>query len=220
MAIHKTHGGDMITAVRQEAALEAQDAASHGYNGRDGDGAQLLKLCAGAVRIAAQKVRSIHAVPEVSADERAEYTSDLVARIIGEHGGRVPANDELTPGYLVKRAAGIILNDHARRTVAYDGHAAGRDGGAPESGADDRLTGTLTLTPEVLKLAEELELSETATRALAAAMIPATRKEWAAFWGYKTPKAFHVTVNRGRRELVAIGEANIRAALRNAQIAS
>lgn len=207
----------MTTAVKDNAALEAQDAASHGYNGRDGDGAHLLRLCAGAVRIAAQKVQSIHAVPAVSADERAEYTSDLVARIVGEHAGRIPAADELAPSYLVKRAAGIILNDHARRTVAYDGHAAGRDGGAPESGADTRLTGRLMLTPEVLAIAAELDLSETATRALAAAMIPATRKEWADFWGYKTPKAFHVTVNRGRRELVAIGEANIREALRNVQ---
>lgn len=220
MAIHKTHGGDMITEVRDNAGLEAQDAASHGYNGREGNGAHLLKLCAGAVRIAAQKVESIHAVPGLSADERAEYTSDLVARIVGEHGGAVPASDKLQPGYLVKRAAGIILNDHARRTVTYDGQQAGREPGAAETNGDSRLTGPLTLTVEVLKVAEELELSETATRALAAAMIPATRAEWAEFWGYKTPKAFHVTVNRGRRELAAIGEANIRAALRNAQIAS
>ena len=45
-----------IHSVKDYAAIAAQDAASHGYNGREGKAAQLLKECARAVRIAARKV--------------------------------------------------------------------------------------------------------------------------------------------------------------------
>jgi len=204
----------MSTLVKDNAAREAEDAASHGYQGRDGRGAELLKACARAVRIAAGQVERAHAVPAVSADERAEYTADLVARIVGEHGGAIPNAADLAASYLVKRAGGIILNDHQRRTVGFvDTHEPGRDGGAAEAGRDDRLTGPLELTADVLAIAERLELSETATRALAAAMIPATREEWAEFYGYGSGKAFHVIAWRGRAELVAIGEDSIRGAL-------
>src|SRR4051794_1150040 len=180
--MESTNGGEAMstTLVKDNAAREAEDAASHGYNGREGRGADLLRACASAVRIAAGQVERAHAVPMVSADERAEYTSDLVARIVGEHRGEIPDSANLAASYLVKRAAGIILNDHQRRTVGLaETHAPGRDGGAAEAGRDERLSGPLELTADVLAIAAELELSETATRALAAAMIPATREEWA-----------------------------------------
>jgi hypothetical protein len=204
----------MQTLVKQNAAQEAEDAASHGYNGREGKGAQLLKLCAKAVRIAAGGIQRGYSVPEVSADERAEYTSDLVARIVGEHGGHIPAAADLCMSYLIERAGGLILNDRHRRAVGFeDTHEQGRDGGAAEAGRDDRLSGPLELTPEVEAVAVELGLSATGTKALAFFMLPGTRAEFAELFGYATPKAFHVVAWRGRRELVAIGEDAIRDAL-------
>jgi hypothetical protein len=210
------NGGESMSIVKDNAAQEAEDAARHGYNGRDGDGAKLLKLCAKAVRIAAANVQRGYGIPAVSADERAEYASDLVARMLGENGGRIPAPGSLSDAYLVQRAAGIILNDRERRTIGMGGGNLAEDAravGAAEAGADHRLTGPLALTDEVERLAAELELSETGKRALAACMIPATRQEWADFFGYSSGKAFHVVAWRGRAELVAVGEGAIRDAL-------
>ena len=209
----------MQTLVKHNAGQEAEDAASHGYHGRDGKGAQLLKACAKAVRIAAGNVQRGYGVPEVSADERAEYVADLVARIVGEHRGEIPDAADLCTSYLVERARGLILNDRSRRTVAFSEYHedAAPDGGAAEAGRDDRLSGPLELTPEVEAVAAELGLSATGTKALAFFMLPGTRAEFAALFGYSTPKAFHVVAWRGRRELVAVGEDAIRAALAKVQ---
>lgn len=210
--------------VKDNAAQEAADAARHGYNGRDGDGAKLLKLCAKAVRIAAGNVRRGYGIPAVSADERAEYASDLVARVLGEHGGMIPDPASISTAYLTQRAAGIILNDRERRTVKLGGAdmspELSRGISTSEAGADSRLTGPLELTEEVEQLAAELSLSETGKRALAACLIPATREEWAAFFGYSSGKAFHVTAWRGRAELVAVGEDAIRDAMRRVENAT
>jgi len=204
----------MQTIVKDNAAREAEDAASHGYQCRDGKGAELLKACAKAVRIAAGNVQRGYSVPEVSADERAEYVADLVARIVGEHGGEIPDAADLCMAYLVERSRGLILNDRHRRAVGFeDTHEQGRDGGAAEAGRDDRLSGPLELTPEVEAVAAELGLSATGTKALAFFMLPGTRAEFAALFGYSTPKAFHVVAWRGRRELIAVGEGAIRNAL-------
>lgn len=208
----------MQTLVRDNAAREAEDAASHGYSGREGKGAKLLKQCAKAVRIASGNVQRGYGVPAVSADERAEYTADLVARIVGENGGRIPEPGAVALSYLTQRAVGLILNDRHRRAVAlYDGSEPGRDGGAGEAGADSRLTGPLSIPPVVERLGALLGLSETARRALAVGMVPATRKEWAEFWGYSSPKAVHVIAHRGRAEIVALGEDAIREALRTVE---
>lgn len=205
----------MNTIVKDDAKLRAEDAASHGYAGRTGKGAALLKMTAEAVRIAGRNVQRGYGCPYVGADERAEYTADLVARIVGEHGGRVPEPGALCLTYLAQRAAGIILNDRERRAEAFDGSEPEpcRDGGEAEAGADSRLTGPLSIPPVVERLGELLDLSETGRRALAVSMIPATRREWAQLWGYKSPKAVHVIANRGRREIVAKGESAVRDAL-------
>jgi hypothetical protein len=205
----------MKQLVRDDAKERAEDAASHGYNGREGNGADLLKMTAEAVRIAGRNVQRGYGVPYVTADERAEYTADLVARIVGEHGGRVPAPGELNLSYLSQRAAGIILNDRERRAEAFDGAEPDdcRDGGAGEACADKRLTGPLSVPPVVERLGDLLNLSQTGRRALAVGMVPATRREWARLWGYDSPKAVHVIAHRGRREIIAKGESAVRAAL-------
>lgn len=212
----------MSTTIETEGAQLKEDAIRHGYNGRDGDAAVLLKNCARAVRIAAEQMRRNFGVPAVSADERAEYCSDLVARILGEHGGRIPKQDEVATAYLIQRAKGIIMNDMHRRSISFDG--AGdvsiadrleptRSAGADQAGRDERLTGPLTITADVEAIADRLELSGSARKALAQAMIPGTRKEWAEHFGYASGKVFHVIAHRGRAELVAIGEESIREAL-------
>jgi hypothetical protein len=208
----------MSTIVKDNAAREAEDAARHGYNGRNGNGAQLLKACARAVRIAAGSVLR-HGVPAVSADERAEYAADLVARIVGDHGGRVPEPDEVCPSYLAKRAQGLILNDPGRRELVSftETSRQGRESGAPEPCIDSRLTGPLSIPPVVERLGDLLGLTETGRRALAVGMVPATRKEWAELWGYASPKSVHVTAHRGRAEIVALGEDTVRAALRQVE---
>lgn len=207
--------GMTMSPVKELAARRAQDAASHGYNGRTGNGAELLRECAKAVRIGARKAEHRYGIPAVSADERAEYASELVARLIGEHGGRIPEPGTVAAGYLARRAQGLIMNDRERydRVELIDGDSPGRDGGAAEPCGDDRLTGPLAVTAEVDALAADLGLSETAKRALAAILIPATREEWAHLYGYASGKAFHVTAWRGRAELYAIGEDGIREAL-------
>lgn len=177
----------MQTLVRDNAAQEAEDAASHGYHGREGAGAQLLKLCAKAVRIAAAEVQRKYAVPAVSADERAEYTGDLVARLVGENGGSIPTAADLCTAYLVERARGLILNDRHRRAtglrVFEETPGPGLTGGEAEAGKDDRLTGALEITPEVEAVAAELGLSATGTKALAFFMLPGTRAEFAELFG-------------------------------------
>ena len=193
--------------VKDSAARKAQDAASHGYNGREGSGAALLKICAKAVRIASRSVERVYSVPTIAADERADYTSELVCRIVGEHHGHLPMAEHLSTGYLVRRAQGIILNDRERQGLDLTQPS------SAEAGADPRLDGPLTVPVEVEALADKLPLTQTGRRALVAAMVPATRAEWADYYGYATPNAWHVTANRGRAELYAIGESTIREAL-------
>jgi len=200
-----------IYSVKDYAATAAQDAASHGYNGREGKAAQLLKECARAVRIAARKVESLYSVPAVSANERADYGSELAALLIGDNGGHVPARETIARGYLVKRAQGLILNDRGRRGLDLEEPA------SAEAGADPRLTGPLSVPEHVSAFAASLDVSETARRALIAEMVPATRREWADFYGYASPKAWHVTANRGRAELYSIGEDALRNALADAE---
>lgn len=191
-------------SVKDDAATVAQDAASHGYNGRNGKAAQLLKECARAVRIAASKLAT-YGVPVLGADERAEYAADLAARLIGDNGGYVPTEHVLS--YMVKRAQGIIMNDRGRRGVDLSEPA------ESEAGKDPRLTGPLSIPADVEAIADALPLTETGRRALFAAMVPATRKEWAEFYGYANAQSWHVTANRGRAELFSIGEGPLRAAI-------
>lgn len=204
-----------MDAVKDNAAREAEDVARLGYRGRNGRGAQLLKLCADAVRIAAADVERSFNVPAVSADERAEFASDLAARILGNHGGELPDPDTLQLHYLAKRAKGRILEDrHRQGRVSWEvGEGMEPAAAEPDHLADAYLDGPLEVPGEVLELAAELGLSQSGTRALAACMIPATREEWAELFGYGSRKAVHVTVWRGRAELVACGEQAIREAL-------
>lgn len=201
----------VMDIVRDNAAQESEDAASHGYNGRDGHGAQLLKECARAVRIAARSVESAHNVPSVSADERADYTSEIVGRLVGENGGKVPEPGTHALSYLVKRARGVIMNDRSRYGLDLTQPA------DAEAGADARLDGPLSIPPEIEAACARLDLTETARRALIAGLVPATREEWADFYGYSGPESFHVIAKRGRRELRMIGPDAIRQAIRDAE---
>lgn len=200
----------MADAVKDLAARRAEDAARHGYNGRTGPAAQLLKECARAVRIAAASVASQYNVPEVSADERAEYASELAARMLGENDGRVPTVGREDRGYLVTRARGLIMNDKARRGLDMSG-------GAGEVGADSRLDGPLSIPVEIDAACRRLNLSRAAHRAFVAAVVPATRGEWADFYGYSGPESFKTIAKRGRAELRMIGQDAIRQALRDAE---
>lgn len=191
--------------IRDMAAQEAADHGSHGYHG-DHAGAELLKLCAKAVRIGARRVEREFSLPAISADEREEYTNELAARLIGEHGG-LPDIESIGAGYLAKRASGLVLNDKSRRAIDTG------EPGAAEPGADTRLDGPLSIPADVEAVAELLGLGETATKALAAAMVPATRSEWAAHFGYASADSWRVMARRGRAELVSIGPDAIRAAL-------
>lgn len=194
----------MSNPVRDNAARVAADHGSHGHG--NGRAAELLNICARAVRIGARRVEHAYSLPMVSADERAEYASELAARLIAEHGG-LPAAESVGAGYLAKRAAGLILNDRTRRDLDLEQPA------GAEAGRDDRLDGPLSIPADVAAVAELLGLGETATKALAAAMVPATRAEWASFHGYSSADSWRIMARRGRAELVAIGPDAIRQAL-------
>lgn len=200
-----------MDTVKDLAAVEAQDAASHGYNGRDGAGAELLKLTARAVRIAARQVERGYGVPIISADERAEYAGDLAAWLIGRNGGKLPAPGSVALAYVVRRAAGLILNDRARHGLDLTQPS------QADAGADPRLDGPLTIPAEIESAADYLELSETGRRAFIAAIVPATRQEWAELYGYANPDTWHRTAKRGRVELRTIGEDALRQALQRAE---
>lgn len=200
-----------IATVEDQAARAAEDAASHGYNGREGRGADLLRECARAVRIAARNVEHRHNIPTVSADERADYASDLVARLLGENGGAIPDADDLARSYLIRRAEGIILNDRQRYGLDLTEPTAG------EAGADPRLDGPLSIPPHVQAAADMLPLTETGKRSMIAAVVPATRQEWAEFFGYASWDSWRTVNKRGRRELYAIGEGPLRQALAQAE---
>lgn len=208
----RTKGREMSTAtLKDHAARAAEDAATHGYNGRNGDGASLLKECARAVRIAARNLEHRHNVPAIGADERGDYTSELAARLVGDNGGTIPAADRLARVYLIKRAEGLILNDRERY---------GRDLSEPTLGdwnSDPRLDGPLSVPEHVQAAANSLNITETARRALIAAVVPATREEWADFYGYGSAESWHTVAKRGRRELYAIGEGPLRQALAQAE---
>lgn len=199
------------TAVKDYAARAAEDAATHGYHGRDGKGAALLREAARAVRIAARNLEHRHNIPAIGADERGDYASELVAQLIGKAGGSIPAVADLVKVYLIRRAEGIILSDRERYgldlTVPSEGEAKG----------DPRLDGPLSIPDHVQAAADALPISETARRALIAAVVPATRSEWADFYGYSTADSWRNVAKRGRRELYAIGEGPLRAALAQAE---
>ena len=199
-----------VRSVKDVAAERAQDAASHGYNGRTGKGAELLQVCAHAVRIASRSVEREYHVPALSADERAEYAAELAARLIGENDGRLPGS-ELKRSYLVKRAQGLILNDRARRGVDMTQPS------DREATADARLDGPLSVPDHVAAACDRLQLTETGRRALIAAVVPATRREWADFYGYGSPESFKTVAKRGRAELRSIGQDAIRRAIRDAE---
>lgn len=204
------------TLVKDIAAERAADAATHGYNGREGGGAALLQECARAVRIAARKLHGRHGIPKVGAAERGDYTSELVARLLGENDGYVPEAETLARGYLVKRAEGLIMNDRHRRNLhtLTDDVTRSRIGGEPEPDRrDPRLTGPLSVPADVEAVAASLPLTETGKRSLVAAMVPATRDEWAEYFGYKSADAWRTTVKRGRRELRAVDPAELCRAL-------
>jgi hypothetical protein len=173
----------------------------------NGKAAYLLSESARAVRIAASKLHGLYGVPSISAEEQADYASELATRLLGDNGGRVPEKEQHSRGYMVRRAQGLIMNDRERRGVDLTEPSTG------EAGADPRLTGPVSVPADVEAVADRLPVSETAKRALIAAMVPATRSEWAAYYGYATPKSWHITANRGRAELYSIGEGPIRAAL-------
>jgi hypothetical protein len=200
-----------VTAIEGQASRAAEDAARHGYKGREGSGANLLRECARAVRIAARNLEHRHNIPTVSADERADYASDLVARLLGENGGKVPDAADLARSYLIRRAEGIILNDRERYGLDLTEPTAG------EAGADPRLDGPLTIPPHVRAAADSLPLTETGKRSMIAAVVPATRREWAEFFGYASRDSWHMVNKRGRRELYAIGEGPLRQALAQAE---
>jgi hypothetical protein len=200
-----------VATVKDQAARAAEDAASHGYNGRDGAGAHLLRECARAVRIAARNVEHRHNVPTVSADERADYTSELVARLVGDNGGEVPAADEHARSYLIRRAEGIILNDRERYGLDLTQPTQG------EAMGDPRLDGPLSVPEHVQAAADALPVTETARRSMIAAVVPATRQEWADFFGYGSAESWHTVAKRGRSELYAIGEGPLRAAIAAAE---
>lgn len=201
------------TLLKDHRARVAEDAERHGYNGRDGDGAVMLKECARAVRIAARNLEHRHNVPSISADERADYAAELAARLVGENSGQIPTGDKLARKYLIKRVQGIILNDRQRYGLDIT------DPADDESTykADPRLDGPLSVPDHVQRAAESLPISEAARRALIAAVVPATRQEWADFFGYSSAESWHTMAKRGRRELYAIGEGPLRAALLDAE---
>lgn len=175
----------------------------------EGKAAHLLTECARAVRIAARKVEHLYSVPAVSVDECADYSAELAALLIGDNCGTVP--DGPARGYLIRRAQGLVMNDRERRGIDFTEPSAG------EAGADARLDGPLTIPAEVDAVAQALPVSETGRRALIAALVPGSRREWADFWGYSSPNAWHVTAARGRAELYSIGEDVIRRAIRDAE---
>jgi hypothetical protein len=210
----------MITDhVKDMAARRSEDAASHGYNGRNGKGADLLRSVAQAVRIASRRVEGLYGVPTITAAERAEYTSELVGRLLGENGGKIPDAKKLGKGYLAKRAQGIILNDRDRRNVAYSegDHAEPSIG---EAGADSRLDGPIMVPAELEAAARRLHLSMAGQRALIAAVVPATREEWAEHYGYSNADSWKTIAKRGRAELREIGQHTLRKALRAAEAAT
>ncbi|HXK18133.1 MAG TPA: hypothetical protein VNG33_10045 [Polyangiaceae bacterium] len=198
-------------SVNDYAARVAEDAATHGYNGRDGKGAVLLKEAARAVRIAARNLEHRHNIPSIGADERGDYTSELVARLVGDAGGYLPDAASFARVYLIRRAEGIILNDRQRYGLDITEPAEG------EAKGDPRLDGPLTIPEHIQAAADALPITETARRALIAAVVPATRQEWADFYGYSTPDSWRNVAKRGRRELYAIGEGPLRAALAQAE---
>jgi hypothetical protein len=200
------------TLVKDVAAERAADAATHGYNSHDGGGAALLRECARSVRIAARKLHGCHGIPKVGPAERADYTSELVARLLGEHDGYVPDASTLARGYLVRRAEGLILNDRHRRNLnaLSDDVEPSRVGGEPEPDRrDPRLTGPLSVPADIEAVAERLPITETGKRALVAAMVPATRDEWAEYFGYASADAWRTIAKRGRRELRTVDPAEI-----------
>lgn len=207
-----TKGRNMQTAsVKDYAARVAEDAATHGYESRDGNGAKLLKEAARAVRVAARNLEHQYGIPGIGADERGDYASELVARLVGEAGGYLPDVASLARVYLIRRAEGIILNDRKRYGLDMN------EPGAGEPKGDPRLDGPLTIPEHIQAAADALPVSETARRALIAAVVPATRQEWADFYGYSTPDSWRNVAKRGRRELYAIGEGPLRAALAQAE---
>jgi hypothetical protein len=197
--------------VKDYAARVAEDAATHGYGEHDGKAASLLKESARAVRIAARNLEHRHNIPSIGADERGDYTSELVARLVGDASGEVPDAADLAKVYLIRRAEGIILNDRQRYKLDLTEPAEG------EAQGDPRLDGPLSIPEHVRAAANALPISETARRALIAAVVPATRAEWADLYGYANPESWRKLAERGRRELYAIGEGPLRAAIAEAE---
>jgi hypothetical protein len=175
----------------------------------------LLSECTRAVRIASRSVENRYSVPKVSASEQADFTSELVSRLLAENNGSVPENDSLARSYLVKRAQGCILNDKSRH---------GLDISQPseaEAQSDARLDGELSIPIEAELAAAGLweHTSRTGRRAMMAAMTGGTRQEWADFYGY-TVESWKTMAKRGRVELRTIGEDAIRQAVRDADAAT
>jgi 2-hydroxychromene-2-carboxylate isomerase len=78
---------------------------------------ELLAMVGEACRLAGDRLASRRNIPTLSHDERQDLRSELVARLLTDHGGEMPRRDRLSRSYLVKRAEGIVMDDPERANI-------------------------------------------------------------------------------------------------------
>lgn len=204
---------------------------------REVDGAELLRLTAEAVRLAAGRLHGRHGIPELSPDERADYRSALVAKLLEDAGrGRMPERAKLTRAYLVKRVEGLVLNDPDRQhtDAALDGADPEAIAAAAESRARDRHDrhdpmlnrGVDGSWPEVTAacaaLAEEGEaLTQKAARTAAYLVAGGSvRADWSEVWatseGYAATRLVPEGAAQLREHLASLRESPLYLAIQQA----
>lgn len=178
---------------------------------REVGGAELLRLVGEAVRLAAGRLRARHGIPELSPDEKLDLQSELVARLLADHKGDLPAREKLTRSYLVERAAGIVLNDPDRQAQDADGEVTPESIAADsEAQARDRHDrhdpmlnrGVDGSWPEIIAACATTNLPDRVTRTAAYLVAGGSvREDWSEVWGVSPGYAATRLVPEGAAKL-------------------
>jgi len=228
-------GTDQDGDAIRTTVLETEDAR------RRMTAADLLADCRKAAHLAAGKLRGQHGIPELTPAEVADLGCDLVCRVLEDANpaadrqradrALLPYRDRITTAYLVKRAAGIVLNDperaHLEATAEDGGHDLAAIAEGAETGARDRsrhaaadpyLNPGVDGTPDYLEAAADLiGLAPSALRTATWILHGGTiREDWAKVWGTTPGYAATRLVPKGRDILKREGW-NLAAALAAAQ---
>jgi 2-hydroxychromene-2-carboxylate isomerase len=185
--------------------------------------AELLADCRKAAHLAAAQLRGRHGIPELTPAEVADLGSDLVCRVLEDANpvedrqradrAILPERSKITTAYLVKRAAGIVLNDPDRANLAATADEGGHDLAALAAGAEEKaekrskhaaadpmLNPGIDGTPATLEAAADLIGLPPSGRRCAAWLLQGgtIREDWARTWGTTPGYAATRLIPKGR----------------------